>query len=149
MSDSLAAAVNARASRSTIASPTPQNPARTHEAEAIVVELTSDQLERLADLLAERLRPPSMPRLVTATELAERLGVDPKSVYRHADDLGAIRVGRRLRFDPEKAFARYVSVRSQPSESRTETGKTSGRRRPSKADHCQLLPVGRRKGAER
>jgi integrase len=28
-----------------------------------------------------------------------------KSIYRHADDLGAVRVGRRLRFDPHRALA--------------------------------------------
>jgi hypothetical protein len=143
VNDSLAAAVNRAHSD---ASPSPRNPTRAHERQATVVELSPAQLEHLADLLADRLRPPSTAQLVTATELAERLGVDPKTVYRHADDLGAIRVGRRLRFDPETALARYVSVRSQPAESRTETGKTRGRRSAANAGHCQLLPVGRRKG---
>jgi DNA-binding transcriptional ArsR family regulator len=44
--------------------------------------------------------------LVTAAEIAERFGVSPSYVRRHADRLGAVRLGDgprgRLRFDPEQ-----------------------------------------------
>ena len=55
--------------------------------DALVVELTGDQLEHLADLLADRLRPsPSNEPRVTAVEMAALLGCNVKTVYRHADD---------------------------------------------------------------
>jgi hypothetical protein len=73
------------------------------------IRLDDDQLERLADLIAERLRdaPPARGPLVDARELARLLGVSRSSVYEHARDLGAIRIGGergRLRFDPAVAM---------------------------------------------
>jgi DNA-binding FadR family transcriptional regulator len=55
------------------------------------IRLDDDQLERLADLIAERLRdaPPARGPLVDARELARLLGVSRSSVYEHARDLGA------------------------------------------------------------
>jgi len=114
--------------------------------------LAPAQLEQLADLIADRLRSSSdaPSTLVGAPELAAQLGVDAKSVYRHADELGAIRVGRRLRFDPEKALtawgARDSSERPQAANTPAATGRNGVRRRASSASHCQLLPVGRRNG---
>jgi hypothetical protein len=115
-----------------------------------MVTLTEAQLEHLADLVAERLReeptePPA--RLVGARELAERLDVDPKSVYRHAADLGGVQVGRAWRFDLDRALAawgadRSASERPQPSRTPAATGSPSRRRRTTGAPHCQLLPVG-------
>lgn len=44
-------------------------------------------------------------RLITAADVADRLGVTRSFVYEHAHQLGAIRLGNgprpRLRFDPE------------------------------------------------
>jgi hypothetical protein len=73
------------------------------------IRLDEDQLERLADLIAERLRnaPPVPGPLVDARELARLLGVSRSAVYEHARDLGAIRIGGargRLRFDPAVAM---------------------------------------------
>ena len=73
------------------------------------IRLDDDQLERLADLIAERLRdaPPTRGPLVDARELARLLRVSRSSVYQHARDLGAIRIGGergRLRFDPAIAM---------------------------------------------
>lgn len=49
--------------------------------------------------------------LVTATELAELLGVHRSYIYEHADDLGAVRLGdgprARLRFDAARAVAAH------------------------------------------
>jgi len=70
----------------------------------------------LADLVAARLiadrpseREAAGPRLVTAAELAQRLGVARSFVYEHRDELGAIRLGggpkAPLRFDVETANA--------------------------------------------
>ena len=143
--------------------------ARTREATpgAIPITLSEAQLEVLADLIAARLRsgretPPQLsvtepasrhdwPRLASARELARRLDVDVKSIYRHADELGAIRVGRRLRFDPDRALAawpisvdsRECSERSQTPKAPVTTGGKRARRRTPKAPHCRLLPVGR------
>jgi hypothetical protein len=72
--------------------------------------LEEDQLERLADLVAERLERSRAARapLVDARELAGILGVSRNAVYEHARDLGGIRIGGarsgRLRFDPEVAI---------------------------------------------
>lgn len=47
--------------------------------------------------------------LVDAAELARRLGVGRDYIYRHADEMGVIRVGdgkrARLRFDSDSAMA--------------------------------------------
>lgn len=73
------------------------------------VRLPDDQLERLADLVAERLRPqPSNGALADTATLAAELGVTPSWVRAHADQLGAIRLGERgarLRFDVDRARA--------------------------------------------
>jgi hypothetical protein len=86
------------------------------------IRLEDDQLERLADLVAERLsRPASAPSpLVDARELARLLGVTRSAVYHHARDLGAIRIGAgergRLRFDPAVAMrAMQTRFSSEPA----------------------------------
>lgn len=92
---------------------------------------------------------------LTAAELAARLGVAVKTIYRHADELGAIRVGRCVRFDPDRALAawsaglpaREQSLRSEDAGSGiAKRTAAAGRRAPAES-HCQLLPVGRRKAA--
>lgn len=69
---------------------------------------SEDQVERLADLVAERiverLRGLSPEReLIDAAEVARRFSVSREYVYDHADDLGGIRMGKgprsRWRFD--------------------------------------------------
>ena len=105
--------------------------------------LTDHQLERLADLIAERLRgsvplpelvgegetpgprqeTPGLAGLVGAGALGDLLGVSRTWIYGHSDELGAVRLGQgpraRLRFDPEvsrQALSRYGSDRSDPLE---------------------------------
>lgn len=83
-----------------------KGPAVTHA----FIRLDDDQLERLADLVAQRLGRSTSTRapLVDARELARVLGVSRSAVYAHARELGAIRIGTggrgRLRFDPEVAI---------------------------------------------
>lgn len=85
------------------------------------IRLEDDQLERLADLVAQRVdisatraRGP----LVDAKELARLLGMSRAAVYEHARELGAIRIGAgkkgRLRFDPEVSI-RNASTAQSPA----------------------------------
>jgi len=121
-----------------------------------VAELTTAQLAYLADLIADRLRSDAapvadVPAFVSAGELAARLGIDSKTVYRHGAELGGVKVGRVWRFDLARAVEAWSSAgddRSGSGGSRTlktpvGTCSTGRRRRASSASHCQLLPVGR------
>jgi len=130
------------------------------------ITLSEDQLRMLAVLIVDEqqarqgISAPATATgermLVDAATLARRLGCDVKSLYRHADDLGAIRVGRRVMFDPERALSawsdemgsRYTSLRSQTPETRMAAGRTGPRQQVPSDSHCQLLPVGRRQRAK-
>lgn len=106
-------------------------------------QANADELDALADQLAERLAPrlvatfermmagpdASASALVDAETVAAALGVSRAYVYEHADELGAERLGdgprARLRFDLERAraaTARSERRRSEGSESQTESG---------------------------
>jgi hypothetical protein len=101
--------------------------------------------ERVLELVAERGAPRGRSPLVSAGELAEILGTSRDYVYRHADDLGAVRLGgdgprsehggSRLRFDVEKAIAaqsaRQASESSQTADPPAGAGNQAGRRRRS------------------
>jgi hypothetical protein len=108
------------------------------------MRLDGDQLEQLADLIAERLARPASGvqarTLLTAPQLAATLDVDVKSVYRHADELGAIRVGRHLRFDAAVALAAKPSTPAPA----TPLPRTRARRDSAPSN---LLDVGRRRAA--
>ena len=115
-----------------------------------MITLDPDQLDQLADLIAARLGAPPAnvvvraTELVTAEELAVLLKVDNKTIYRHADRLGAIRVGRRMRFDPAKALDAWQTVPGPALVASEHKRPGSSRKRaPATGDH--LLPVGRRK----
>ncbi len=104
------------------------------------IRLPADQLEQLASLIADRLaQQNTIAQLVTAEELALMLKVDAKSIYRHADQLGAIRVGRALRFDPAKALVSWAAEHA-PS-----NGTAPKPTRPRAQHRDDLLPVGRRR----
>lgn len=85
------------------------------------ISALADQIaDRLAAKLAVRLmepagRPsPEAPGLWTARQVAAHYEVGPNFVYRHADELGAIRLGGgrrpRLRFDPHVVRDRWARV---------------------------------------
>ena len=99
------------------------------------ITLTDEQLDRLADALADRVADrlaeqvadttrvaSGRSSLVSAGELAALLGVIRDTVYEHADELGAVRIGDvgegkrpRLRFDVDQALERWTA--RVPSES--------------------------------
>lgn len=105
------------------------------------ITLADEQLERLAELIAARLQPsaPKPAAYVTAEELAVILAVDKKTIYRNADQLGAVRAGRRLRFDPAVAANGCSTLQAAPE-------KTTGTKRNPKpgTTDASLLPIGRR-----
>jgi hypothetical protein len=109
------------------------------------ISLADHQLERLADLIAARLADPptsvaGATDLVTADELARILRVDQKSIYRHAEQLGAIRVGRRLRFDPAKALAAWQASSTDVG----SCGNVAIAHKRGGSATGDLLPIGRR-----
>ena len=109
--------------------------------------------QRTAELVLEALEQragaaPNLEALVDAKTLADMLGVSRDHVYRHADELGAIRTGGALRFDLEAVTRRSASERSQdaevpakrvkPARPRGERSSTGARRVPA----APMLPVG-------
>ena len=92
--------------------------------------------DRIADRVADRMGAGSTSRLLTADELASELGVERGWVYRHARELGAVRLGDgpqgRLRFDSERAREALSCLgdkQSQP-ENLSTGGRTRARRSP-------------------
>jgi hypothetical protein len=125
---------------------------------APVVALPVEQLEALADMVAARLLAPVVEqptheseRLLDARAMAERLQVDLKTVYRHAGELGGVKVGGAWRFDPARMVDepasgvtdRYGSESPQPSKPPAAARRTHARRRTPRPADCQLLPIGR------
>ena len=126
-------------------------------AEPIV--LAEESIAALADAIAARLRgepEPSTPaRLVSAQELATRLGVSRAWVYRNADALGAVRLPSspeadrtrrpesqargRLRFDLEAAQA--ASVRVVLGRSQAENASNGGRVERGAAPRSRRSPI--------
>jgi hypothetical protein len=101
--------------------------------------LADDQLEQLADMIAER-RPPERPMFVTADELADILRVSVDVVYASKDALGAIRLGKPgskravYRFDLSRVFKPCAEAQAPPPRART--------RRPSASEpDVALLPI--------
>jgi hypothetical protein len=89
-------------------------------------ELSTEEIERIAQRVAQLLRqPPVEPGpaaaasspLVSAARLAQQLGVTRAWVYEHARELGAIQLGAgprpRLRFDPRIAAQALASRNEQ------------------------------------
>jgi len=100
--------------------------------------VTAGDLERLADLIADRLtdRPPAPPRIVGAADLAAIFGVSRDAIYEHADDLGALRIGGALRFDVADAIERARTTATPPP---APPAVTTRRRRSRTA--VELLPI--------
>jgi hypothetical protein len=101
--------------------------------EAIVPEALVEAIaERVVDKLLERVG--TGPASVDAAEVARRLGLSRDYVYKHADELGAMRTGTgkraRLRFDLDR-------VQQSMQERDNGQSKISRRRRPS----AELLEI--------
>jgi excisionase family DNA binding protein len=66
-------------------------------------------LDREASLHTDALSPPD--RLLTAEEVAGRLAVDVQTVRRRQKQLGAVKIGRSVRF-PERGVERFLGRRA-------------------------------------
>lgn len=110
--------------------------------------LSPDELvERIACRVVELLRDDAP--LLEAADVARRLGRSREWVYRHADELGAVRLGDgerpRLGFEPAKVAA-YLSAceSSRRTQGATEpAAKRNPRRRAAVANGqgADLLPI--------
>lgn len=118
----------------------------------VAVRLEHDQLVELAELVADlvvaQLEPATTPGLVDAKTLACALGVERSYVYRHADELGAMRLGdgprARPRFDVEEARRRLAAchaARESGSAGATPGAVSGRRRRRGSGTRVELLPV--------
>lgn len=104
------------------------------------------EIEAIAQRVAERLateRQNGQPPLVDAAAVARLLGVSRDTVYAHADELGAIRLGSgdraRLRFDPRGLVAGRGPTDSRAASVRP--GRRGGRTLPGSRSGGQLLPI--------
>lgn len=116
------------------------------------MKLDPDSVEAIAGRVVElldarrdaRLRP-----LVDARDLARLFDLAPSWVREHADELGAIRIGKgakpRLRFDPEvvgnRLSSRSSSEKSPGARSRGGKRRAAGRGRSSSGTTAPLLPI--------
>jgi len=98
------------------------------------VQLDPDDIEQLADAIAERLaqrlreQPPT--RFVDAATVARVLGVKRNWVYEHARELGAVRLGGaqgRLRFDLHEIEERLARL---PADAEPTAAKPPAPKRP-------------------
>ncbi len=113
--------------------------------------MTRDELEELAELVADRLRDIVAPRveLLDAGQLAERLGRSREFVRDHAAELGAVRLGSRLAFRWPDALnglrsveaARSGSGGSAQPEKPATAGRSAHRRSRRAGTGAPLLPV--------
>jgi hypothetical protein len=107
--------------------------------------LDADSVDAIARRVVELLHGEDVVcELVDAAEVARRLGVDRAWVYDHADELGAIRLGKeeskrpRLRFDP-RLVAERMAPRPFPGP-RDPKAQPSPWRRSSQPS-TDLLPI--------
>jgi hypothetical protein len=107
-------------------------------------DLAGEQVEHFADLVAnrvvERMRGKSGGDLIDAAEVARRFSLSRDYVYRHADDLGAVRLGdgpkARLRFSPAKVDEALGGSSERESQPKRESV------RPVRRGHgVTLLPI--------
>jgi hypothetical protein len=113
-----------------------------------------DPIAALADQIAERLARrlgPQLTRLVAPTEtppppelwsarrVASHYGVGVSFVYKHAEQLGCIRLGggncARLRFDPETVQDRWAQVGGVLPAERPQRRRSKPRRRRAAYQH--------------
>jgi len=107
--------------------------------------LDPDDIEAIATRVAELLRhapPPS--GLLSATQLAQHLGLSRAWIYEHAHQLGAIQLGSgskpRLRFDLTTAKTALAQTDNKHSPL-PDPAPPRPRRRPGKTTDATLLPI--------
>jgi len=114
------------------------------------ITLSDEAVDAIARRLAHLLREeaPAPGALVDAAALARALGVSRHTIYAHAAELGAVRVGGgkrpRLRFDVARARAAW-SEREQDAPG--ESPKIARRRPRAASTAAPLLPIGSRREA--
>lgn len=112
----------------------------------MTVTLEPAQLGELAHAIAVELATLNAGELISATELAQRLGVRREFVYDHADHLGAIRLGdgprARLRFRWPHVLDRMARLDTPGSV--PDPPATRRRSRPRTGGSIDLLPIGGR-----
>lgn len=122
-----------------------------HPVNEATLRLHAEDLERLADAVAERLHgrlagsvERTLPALLTAGQLAEQFGVSAQWVREHADELGARRLGSgakpRLRFDATEVARRLAS--------RSVSERSHDPDPPSRLPRAKHQPPGTGSGAE-
>ena len=94
--------------------------------------LDEDDVEAIAQRVAQIVRPEPLPGLVSADVVSARFGVSRTWVYAHADELGVIRLGdgprARLRFDLRRCAERFAQPTPEPV--RAPAPRRAGRRIP-------------------
>ena len=130
----------------------------------IAQQLSSESIEQIARRVVQLLRQNPQPhdnqtqtveasehvepdRLLTAAQLARKLGVNRSWVYQHAHKLGAITLGNgpkpRLRFDPQTTTALLAADNPPAGQPTPELSSTVRRGRPRRPapPAVPLLPV--------
>jgi excisionase family DNA binding protein len=117
--------------------------------------LTPDQLEALAVLVARHLAATltapagdQAPQLLSAAEVAARLGWSRSTVYDHAEQLGAVRLGTgtrpRMRFPADRVEA-YIARAADPQPQPPPAHTRRAQRRPgTTSSGAPLLEIGAR-----
>jgi hypothetical protein len=121
-------------------------------ARQVVVDLTPQAVEQVATRVAALLHRQQQkqgqteqePGMVTVSQLAKYLKLNPAWVYEHADELGAIRIGSgpkaRIRFDFQTAKAALRQQRANETPAPVPVKPRKSRRRPT-PPAAPLLPV--------
>jgi DNA-binding transcriptional MocR family regulator len=116
------------------------------------VTLDDDDIEAIADRVIAKLRRPT-DRLVSVRDVARALGMSPGWVYRHADELGARRLGegrnRALRFDLEQTVQRFAAVGAAALADSTLPSAAPRRGRPPKRADVGSLELIAPRGGDR
>lgn len=110
------------------------------------VDLSGEQLNELADAIAERLAAKAAGELITADELARRLNLSREFVYAHSASFGAIRFSGgerpRLWFRWPQALDRLADLEAKPPRKPPRAAKTNRQRRErGKTATVELLPI--------
>jgi hypothetical protein len=106
------------------------------------MSLAPNEIEAIAQRVAELIEGPKSsmgkPRLGTAKELADALGVERKWVYANQERLRVIRLGQgpraRLRFDLERAAEGLAAVEDSGQRRRVRRRKKAARSLPAGVD---------------
>jgi hypothetical protein len=105
-------------------------------ADVPALTLSDDDLDAIADRIAERIAARQHTSLVDVEEMARRLSVSTDWVRRHQHELGVIKLGASVRFDGDAVVERLRCTASVAAPARPTT-----RARRRKAPVVALLPI--------